>query len=74
MNTIQHLKLREQRLRKGGTLAHWASQLNISTAQLSRLERGLVGRVDFDLFERIKVLYGISEAEVRQAMLLSGRR
>jgi len=71
MNTIQHLRLRERRQKRGGTLANWASRLGVSTGQLSRLERGLVGRVDFEVLEQVKRLYGISDEEVRQAIFLA---
>jgi len=74
MNAIHQLRLRQRRLRKGGKLEHWAERLGISPSYLSRLERGLVGRVDFEFLERVKSLYGISDEEVRRAISRSRSR
>ena len=72
MNAIQQLRLRNRRLSKCGKLETWATWVRISKGQLSRIERGEVTRVDYRVLERIKQVYGVTDAEVRKALRRAG--
>lgn len=55
-------EIREQRRRDGdaeATLERYAERLGVSISQLSRIERGFVGRLDLDVWIAISKLYGV---------------